>query len=179
MTEPHTAAESKSESADRVPEPIGDANGTEANIGDAATGTPAKRSMGLFIGAFAVGVLWWASLACLAAFTSNPPTLNYQQFSVKNSQAVVIGTVEEFEKGTFNVESAEFGRVKPGEITITNLSQSSGKAGEKLIVPLRRTPSGAWEIVPTPLPKNNLIVYPVNENTQAQFEAIKEWRGRF
>lgn len=170
MAEPGIADKSESSQAEEHEKPA-DSNPPADN------GSSSRTKLPLLI-AFVLCVVWWIVLASMAAFTANPPTLNYEQFSLENAEVVVVGNVKDRDKGTFDVKESHFSNLPAGEITITNLKNSSVKSEGDFLIPLRGTPSGAWEVVPTPLPKNNLIAYPVSEHTRAQFEAIKTWRAK-
>lgn len=129
-------------------------------------GTKARRR---FVLATGLAAMWLIGLGVLSFTTANPVTLNRDQ--IREADDVMTAVVDDAATGRVRVETAWKNLARDEQLTLPNLVASKSTPGQRLLIPVRRTKTG-WQVMPSKLPKEPPLVYPVNDESERQLRLL-------
>ena len=118
-------------------------------------------------------VLWAIGLGVLSIVAANPVTLNRDQ--ILESVDVLTAVVEDRDAGHVRVEKSWKDSLREEHLTLSELREMKLATNERLLIPVTRAPRSArhrWQITPSKLPHDRLLVYPATEESQRQLDHL-------
>jgi hypothetical protein len=124
--------------------------------------------------ALVLACAWVMSLALLAFTQSNPVTLNREQ--ILHADLIVSARIDDAERGVCMVEQQWGDAGSLDSITVSNLTETQASSGGTYILPLKRGPSGAYEVIAARLPSRPYLVYPATPGVIRQVQELLDDR---
>ncbi|MFM9962032.1 MAG: hypothetical protein ACKV2Q_12495 [Planctomycetaceae bacterium] len=128
--------------------------------------TKARQRFALATG---LAAMWLLGLGVLSFTTANPITLNRDQ--IREADDVLTAVVDDPATGRVRVETAWKNVVRDEHLTLPNLATSKPSSGQRLLVPVRKSKTG-WQVMPSKLPKEPPLVYPVSDESERQLRLL-------
>ncbi len=134
-----------------------------------STSSTSRWQRPLFVIAAILATTWVILLLVLSVTAANPVTLNRDQIS--ESVDVLTVLVKDSQTGTVQIEKSWKSVVRDRELKITDLASLGVTTGERFVIPIFRD-DDRWHVMPSKLPKNPRLVYPVTDEAERQLKSI-------